>query len=331
MKLLFCIFGLFISNTFLNSQVTKLRIDPTKSYGGTVSEYFESVDYIPLETTKESLFGDISKLTITDSSLIILDDDTKNVLFFDLNGKYLTKVKYFMGSSPIVFLLKRHKLVQFSYYNPVTAQKKYFYFTLTGAKVDKAPPVLIMDAALVFLDEDYSALINDCYSFASKEKIAGDTIHLLSIYKNDKLYKSLIPFTNSAYKAHCYLYPNLTSISTPYRDSFCYVVDFDFNIYKVTNEEARLLYKIVFPADRLFPKNIAQYKDLSSDDFRKGFESSNGQIIDYLYNVNIVNNTLMFKIAPLNLKLMWQDASKSEAQFNFFYNLKKANLLRTKE
>ena len=37
-------------------EVEKLRIDPSQAYGGKVSEYFEQLNYIPLETTKESLY-----------------------------------------------------------------------------------------------------------------------------------------------------------------------------------------------------------------------------------------------------------------------------------
>ena len=52
----------------------KIRIVPKQAYGGPVSEYFNKIEYIPLETSKESLFGDINNLTITDDSYIISDN-----------------------------------------------------------------------------------------------------------------------------------------------------------------------------------------------------------------------------------------------------------------
>ena len=56
-----------------SQNVPVLRIDPSGAYGGTYSEYFDDIEYIPLETTKESLFGYIVQLIITDSSFVITD------------------------------------------------------------------------------------------------------------------------------------------------------------------------------------------------------------------------------------------------------------------
>ncbi|MFV0604984.1 MAG: 6-bladed beta-propeller [Niabella sp.] len=78
---------------FLQAQdVPKIRIDPAKAYGGTVSKYFSDVEYIPLETTKESLFGDVNELKITDSSIIITDIDTKSLLIFSKTGRFLKRI-----------------------------------------------------------------------------------------------------------------------------------------------------------------------------------------------------------------------------------------------
>ena len=72
--------------------VTKLRINPDFARGGSISQYFEEVEFIPLETTKASLFGDIYKLEITSDNFIISDFDTKSVLIFDKQGKYSAKI-----------------------------------------------------------------------------------------------------------------------------------------------------------------------------------------------------------------------------------------------
>ena len=79
--------------SFLYSQtVQKIRINPDQAYGGPVSDYFENIEYIPLETTKESLFGDVSEMVVTHDSYVIFDWDTKSVLFFKKeDGKFLFK------------------------------------------------------------------------------------------------------------------------------------------------------------------------------------------------------------------------------------------------
>lgn len=45
-----------IACCYINGQVgiKEIRIDPKAAHGGNISEYFDSIEYIPLETNKES-------------------------------------------------------------------------------------------------------------------------------------------------------------------------------------------------------------------------------------------------------------------------------------
>jgi hypothetical protein len=63
--------------------------------GGAASKYFSEVEFIPLETTKESLFGEIDHLEITDQYYIVYDNATDAILFFEKNGKYHHKFTNF--------------------------------------------------------------------------------------------------------------------------------------------------------------------------------------------------------------------------------------------
>lgn len=69
-----------------------LRIDPSRAKGVAVSQVFDEVKFIPLETNGESLFGTISQLSVTEHNFILYDYDTKAVLIFDKAGKYIAKV-----------------------------------------------------------------------------------------------------------------------------------------------------------------------------------------------------------------------------------------------
>jgi hypothetical protein len=78
---------------FTSAQNTDtIRIDPDNPLGGKLSEIFDSVEYIPLETTKESLFGHIDKLIITDDYFFILDNSTDQILIFTKAGKFYSKI-----------------------------------------------------------------------------------------------------------------------------------------------------------------------------------------------------------------------------------------------
>ena len=88
-KIIGCLLVLTTFGITLKAQeVPKLRIDPAQAYGGVVGDYFDEVNYIPLQTTKESLFGAISNMIVTDSSYVISDNDTRAVLFFKKDSGY---------------------------------------------------------------------------------------------------------------------------------------------------------------------------------------------------------------------------------------------------
>jgi len=70
----------------------KVMIDPLNAMGGAASKYFDDVQFIPLQTTKESLFGRIDQLFVTPEYYVILDKDTEAVLFFNKDGSFHHKV-----------------------------------------------------------------------------------------------------------------------------------------------------------------------------------------------------------------------------------------------
>jgi len=101
-----------------SSSVMTVRIDPSNAVGGNISDVFSEVNYIPLETTSESLFGSISKLEITDDYYIILDQNTHCILFFTKDGKFHNKIKSKEGRPIDNFSVNKFtKQVVFSYDN----------------------------------------------------------------------------------------------------------------------------------------------------------------------------------------------------------------------
>lgn len=75
-----------------SSEMKVLRIDPSQSIGKPVSEVYDRVRYVPLETNKESTFGEITRLKVWGDRLIIFDLDTWGVYIFDKEGKYINKI-----------------------------------------------------------------------------------------------------------------------------------------------------------------------------------------------------------------------------------------------
>ncbi|HMR82059.1 MAG TPA: 6-bladed beta-propeller [Niabella sp.] len=89
--------SLIVAGTFVYGQapydeVQKLRFDPQQALGGDVSDLIDSVQYIPLETTKESTFGFISNLQVNSRYFVFFDSDTKAIYIFNNEGKFIGKV-----------------------------------------------------------------------------------------------------------------------------------------------------------------------------------------------------------------------------------------------
>jgi hypothetical protein len=57
-----------------------------------LSPYLDSIKYVKLELTDESIIGNINKLIIYEDRIYILDDQTYSLFIFDMDGKYLNKI-----------------------------------------------------------------------------------------------------------------------------------------------------------------------------------------------------------------------------------------------
>ncbi|TYP96375.1 6-bladed beta-propeller protein [Sphingobacterium allocomposti] len=88
--LLYSFFFIILRSQTANETI---RIDPDNALGATVSDFFDHVDIIPLETTKESVFGRVYQLKVIDNRLIIGDNETLALLIFSSDGKFIKKLK----------------------------------------------------------------------------------------------------------------------------------------------------------------------------------------------------------------------------------------------
>lgn len=311
----------------INAQaVEKLRIDPSIAFGGTVSDFFDEVNYVPLETSKESLFGDISQLVITDSSFVIHDYDTKSVLFFSLHGKYITKVKFKEGTYPAISCEKEEKRIVISLYDGSAKAAVTKYYSFVGKEL---PGELSVKSAirtnLISLNNGFYVGSGSCY-FGRGMKPVDSTSYLLKIYKGDSLYKSFLPYNQTINTAPCAFAGWLQKISMNPEDGVAYVSPpFDGSIYRVTKDTAVKIYQIVFPLSRTVPKNIAESRDIKLIDSLRNANWPDENIIMSMGNIFFQGNLLFFKINAA--RYMWSSGSEFEKQYNFIYELKTGKLV----
>jgi hypothetical protein len=299
--------------------IPKWRIDPSQAYGGYVSEYFNSVEYIPLETTKESLFGDIAQMVITDSSIVVSDLDTKSIYFFSPAGKYITKVKMkdhqmvanlsIDGESKEIVIVSYHPVLGISHAN----------YTFTGTRLEHNKLLKNQSTGLTSIGGGYFVQFNSCY-FSPDQKPKDSVFYLINIYKGSELYKSLLPYNQSMKKAFCLFGGTLSGIQNNQckNGSFYISTPYEHMLYKITKDTAFQVYQFVFPAKRVIADKIIQSNDLPYlDSVRRNTQNSTEIIVD-VRNVLFYKNLLLFKLNPG--KYIFNTGSVNESQYNFIYD-----------
>jgi len=243
-----------------SSEMRTLRVDPSASRGAAASQVFDEIKFIPLETTKESLFGSISQLHITDGNYIIWDYDTKSILIFTKEGKYQAKIngskiekdpadkenQDFYG-----FTLKKEnnqQLIQ------VSAGKYFFYFDLNGKLVRKAKSG---DGEVYGGNRKFSDGTEVDRSYMDKTD-KDSTYYDLGLIKEKKKVAAYFPFSMDRYKGDQFYTGGESITDYGVKDELFFVNFYEYNIYKITPTKLSLAYRIIFPANNSLPSDFKE-------------------------------------------------------------------------
>lgn len=239
-----------------SSNVVTLRIDPQTARGAAVSQIFDEVKFVPLETTKESLFGQISQFKVVNNLYLIYDYDTKAVLIFAPDGKFLTKID---GSKLQSDKNDKEKAQFYGFNTEKEDDENYIiiftpnnvqYFNFSGKFVKKKPnkdykysnESKFEDGTTVkqnfYLKKGVDSTF---YQLGLARKKTLDTV---AYFKNDKN-----KFSNDDY----YSYPNFYKANG---DFGFYIDSYSYDIFKVTSQKVSLAYKLIFPALNSLPSDF---------------------------------------------------------------------------
>lgn len=307
----------------------KIRIDPKHAYGGNISEYFNAIEYIPLETTKESLFGDISNLIITDDSFVITDHDTRSILFFEPTGKFIKKIKFPGNRAPVIMYNDMNKTLQINYHDIETETiKSKKNFTIYGEEMDDLQITTNgKNTSNIILEPGYSIKFNK----SRIETLAGikdSTIYLIEVYKGDSLYNQFLPVNPYESPGFCYFAGNLNSYYKAHyvqNGTLLISIPIENSIYAVDKDKAVKVFDVIFPANREFPKEVLQITDLQVLDSLKQVPRSPNLIYN-LENIFLDKGRLIFKgQSPLYVSNM--NTGDPNYIFNFIYNTKTGHVV----
>jgi hypothetical protein len=297
--------------------VPKIRIDPQRAFGGYISNYFNEIEYVPLETTKECLFGDVSQLVITDSSIVVFDYDTKSVLFFSANGKFKTKLK--VKETPQLFIADNKIGVRT--YNRVTNSTKINYYSQTGTDYYQEETVKgsVNEGPVVILDRECIIRPGSCY-FPIGAKLKDSTYHLLQVYKNNELWRSFLPYNQSKDIGFCAFMGSIGDLrNCIVQNKAVYVcTGGDYSIYKITKDTISKMYQFVFPASRTYPGTYINIRSQTSADSIRKMNLISADIIRGVSNIFFGERTLHFRLDPA--VYINSTGSDYNSQYNFIYD-----------
>lgn len=290
------------------AQTKTLYIDPSKTVGASASRIFDEIRFIPLETTKKSLFGAIRQLVVTDSLFIVLDGDTDALYFFNKRGKFLQKyrIKRYRirdiqldrtKNALLIFSLNKNyniPSVKVQEYLEPESQKdiskyaKATWFYLDNVKAARTEDLKNFRYAFtnpVRFDKNKFAA-----SFIKAKKTSRDTLdYQLKIIDNANVLQSYFPYNKKTESVYYFSGASQCSIMPTQNDSVLFVTrPFQYEIYTLTPSAITESYKLILPMENAVPASF----------FNTGF-SSRGEMdmykMEHSKYAEKIQNVIRFK------------------------------------
>lgn len=277
-----------------SSQFSTVRVDPSNAIGGNVSDVFKEVQYIPLETTTESLLGNVSQLEVLDGYFVILDYDKNAIFIFTSTGKYHAKIKGRQNTKIYKFIVNKWtNQIVFTNDN----YQSMTYCDLDGKIVKNEKNISPNGLPLIYLNS---------YFISADQLLSYDQYR--DIDTSSKYYqsysRSLIRFGNPVHSvAMRYTEAEskidvvsmgigpLTTYGTD--TTFFFVPPYDYSLYRITPNTIKLAYKFILPQLMSLPTDFLTNTDY--DLKRIAFIQKNRELIFSLNNCYQIGANLLFE------------------------------------
>lgn len=336
MKSLFVAMFLFIVCVAAGQSPQTLYFDPASTIGAPAARIFENITYIPLETNRQSLFGQISRLAVTPQYFIIFDYDTQGLYFFDRAGKFIKKYKddkytvanmQFMEQENALCLLQINRNfkpteqeMEEVVRNPFSKSSlKYGRFVIYGLADIEKEEINTIPGFTISMANPYNFAPGQwSYSVVLEDKNAKDSIdYELKISDGTKTLKSYFPYQkrNSSYLS---MPGNIDFFKNSLANSLLFTRPYNYSVYQLTPDSVTTLYHFVLPFENTVPKTFFTRQFSNRNELRE-FKQTNPAYVWKIYGLVPFRNYLFFSL----------DYQKSDRRFLFdknsnrFYNLNK--------
>lgn len=299
-----------------STTIVTLRIDPQSARGAAVSQLFDEVKFVPLETTKESLFGNISQLKVANNKYIIFDYDTRSVLLFNTDGKFIAKID---AAKLQTDKGDKEKAQSYGFktieeegipYIVIFTNNNAQYFNFEGKFIKKTKNFNYADGITM---ANGSVLVKQYKSIKKGNDSTFYKLNVINTIKNDTT--GYFPYDNKMWEKDNWFGGVELSRYAP-NEAF-FNTFYDYNLYKVTPDKVSLAYKFVLPAVNTLPKDFLTNPEYVKKRFE--FFEKNKKIIHGLGNTYLLGENLFIRF----LNVFWDKDQKK----SLIYNLTTSELI----
>jgi hypothetical protein len=278
----------------INNKSKKIRINPSETKGGLVTQYTSKVKFIPLQANKLGTFGSIDQLEVTDKYFIILDKESNAIFVFNKDGKFYSKIEgKQLGSQNTIYnfyLDIKGNLIEipFGRFN--------FYFDYNGKMINKVPvkdwfgfKITIGNTTAYY---DY---------FVSKRYLKDSIAHELMLFENNTIKKKYFPY-NIKYENmesrdvlsanHIDFYPCDDNMGT------YWLKPYNYKVYRLTTDTLQEEYEFIFPLENSLPVNFTTDSIFNGKRIKYAYE--NTDVVYRLSNFYKAGDLISFKAHTKN-------------------------------
>jgi hypothetical protein len=270
----------------------KIYVNPDYARGGVDTQVYKSITFIPLETTKESLFGKITKMEVSGDFYILLDPSTNAILIFKKDGKFYAKID---GKKMEHGLVNDFTIDQDQKLIIAISLQKMLWYDFQGKVIKQAD---IPEKPLSFGWLNSSSIAYTPRTYLGNPVNKDSVNYFIKYLENDLLQKKVLPFNVLQYATPVHFMT--TDVPQPYhfynsgiKDELLFTQKYNTDIYELSSSGIQKVYKIVLPQANSLPEDsLARMPSVIGKEI---YISKNSKLIYNLRGLYKIGNYLYFE------------------------------------
>ncbi|WP_160150072.1 6-bladed beta-propeller [Parabacteroides sp. Marseille-P3160] len=245
-------------------------IKPNISFDNKINilPYIDSIKYVTLELTDESIIGNIQKLIVYNDRIYILDTQSSSLFVFDIKGKYLFKIDK-IGSGPGEYTQLDFFDIDYKNNHIILTDLMTYWairYDMNGQYLYRKKIPVWIEGITPLPNKGMVAYAN----YRNNKETLKQECNLLYLDSLMQIRKVYFPYNSDLYK------PNGISFTTPqtgcfytYNDSTFFFTPYNNEICKISENELILKYSFDF-GEKKFNTNLLEQPEKLKEYMRRG-------------------------------------------------------------